>query len=100
MAEHKVCKVSDIADGQCQAFEIEGARIAVFNVGGKFWATDDTCKHRGGSLGTGQLDGNIVTCPLHKWQYDVTTGACETNPQEKLDTVPVKVEDDQLVVTV
>ena len=100
MAEHKLAKASDIAEGNCQAFTVDGQAIAVFNVGGKFSAIEDTCKHRGGSLGGGTLDGEIVTCPLHGWTYNVTTGECTANPQVQMKCFPVKVEGEEIVVEV
>lgn len=94
-----VAKVSDIPEGKCQAFEVNGQEIAVFNVGGEFKATDDFCRHKGGSLGEGALDGKTVTCPLHGWQYDVTTGECLADDTvKKLTLYPVKIVGDRIGV--
>jgi nitrite reductase/ring-hydroxylating ferredoxin subunit len=76
----KVVAKTELAEGQGRALEVQGKAIALFNVGGTFYAIDNTCKHRGGPLGDGDLEGNTVTCPWHGWQYDVTTGACQGNP--------------------
>ena len=54
--------------------EVEGKKIALFNVDGSFYAIDDTCTHRGGPLSEGVLEGNQVTCPWHGAIYDVSTG--------------------------
>ena len=99
MAEHKVAKTSEFANGTGQIFELEGKKIAVFNVDGNFFAIDNTCKHKGGSLGDGSVENKTVTCPLHRWQYDVTTGQCLANPEVKLDTYSVKVEGDDITLT-
>ena len=61
---------------------------------------DNTCKRRGGSLGEGELDGTVVTCPLHAWTYDVTTGECFDDPACGVDRFPVKVEGDEILVEV
>lgn len=98
MALHPVCKISELGEGQCKTFAVEGKEIAVYNVDGQLCATDDTCVHKGGSLGSGQLEGTIVTCPLHGWQYDVTSGQCQTNPQAKIETYKVQVEGDQVAL--
>lgn len=98
MSAHNVAKVSDIGEGDCKTVTVNGESIALFNISGKFYAMDDTCKHKGGSLGTGTLDGNVVTCPLHGWTYDVTNGNCEVNPAVKLDTYTVKVEGDDIII--
>ena len=67
MAEHKVAKTSDIEQGTAKKFTIEGQTIAVFNKAEEFFSIEDTCKHKGGSLGEGELNENIITCPLHGW---------------------------------
>ncbi|MHB8421969.1 MAG: Rieske (2Fe-2S) protein [Leptospirales bacterium] len=54
--------------------------IALFKVGGKVHAIDNTCPHRGGPLSEGPLDGTVVRCPLHMWSFDVTTGNSPTRP--------------------
>ena len=72
--------------------------IALFNCGGKFYATANTCIHRGGPLGEGLLEGTTVVCPWHGWEFDVASGACITNPKAKISTYPVKVEGNDLLV--
>lgn len=98
MASHPICKLSELAEGQCKSFSLEGKEIAVYNVDGQWFATEDTCVHRGGSLGSGQLEGNIITCPLHGWQYDVTSGQCRNNPQARINTYKVQVDGDQIAL--
>ena len=73
----KVCKTSDVKAGCGRSIDIDGKLVAVFNLDGNFYAINDTCGHRGGPLGEGELDGKTVICPWHGWRYDVTTGANE-----------------------
>ena len=70
----KVAKSSDITPGQGKMVEVNGKKIALFNVAGSFYAIDDTCTHRGGPLSEGVLEGKKVTCPWHGATFDVTTG--------------------------
>jgi nitrite reductase (NADH) small subunit len=93
-----VAKVSDILPGQGKTIAVDGKPIAVFNVGGTFYAIDDTCLHRGGPLGEGELEGNVVTCPWHGWKYDVTTGLSTWNSAVKVGCYPTKIEGDDLKV--
>ena len=96
---NKLAKVSDIPAGEGRIFEPEGHVIAIFNIGGKFHAVDNTCLHRGGPLGEGICEESVVTCPWHGWRYDVTTGQCvEGDPSAKVVTYPVKVENDEILV--
>ena len=80
--------------------EINGKAIALFQVDGKFYAIDNSCKHRGGPLGEGTLDGNVVTCPWHGFKYDVTTGHCATNPAIKQEKYNVKIEGEDILIEV
>jgi nitrite reductase (NADH) small subunit len=80
MAFVRAVAVGDIPVGKIRAVEIAGKTIAVANVGGSFHAIDHTCLHRGGPLGDGALEGNIVTCPWHGWQFDVGTGKLVQSP--------------------
>ena len=74
MAFIRAVAVGEIPAGTIREVSVNGKAVAVANVGGEFHAIDNTCLHRGGPLGDGPLEGKIVTCPWHGWQYDVTTG--------------------------
>jgi len=94
----KVAKVNEMPPGTAREFHANGKVIALFNVEGKFYATDNVCLHRGGPLGNGPLEGEVVTCPWHGWQYNVTSGEAVFNKEIKVDTYEVKVEGDDIVV--
>jgi nitrite reductase (NADH) small subunit len=96
----KVAKVGEIAPGQGKTVEVAGRDVAIFNVNGSFHAIDNTCKHRGGPLGEGELDGTVVTCPLHAWTYDVTSGECFDDPSCAVEVFAVKIEGDDVLVEV
>ena len=96
----KIAEKSDLNPGECKVVEVEGKTLAIFNVDGSFYALDNTCLHRGGPLGEGELDEKIVTCPWHGWQYDVTTGANANNPAVKVACFPVRVEGTSVFVEV
>src|SRR2546427_7356751 len=59
---------------------------SLFNVDGTYYAINNSCAHRGGPLGEGELDGRVVTCPWHAWRWDVTTGANINNPRSEEHT--------------
>jgi len=75
-----VAQVDEIEPGEARVVQVGDQDVAVFNVGGTYHAIANSCAHRGGSLGFGLLEDTTVTCPLHGWQYDITTGACHTTP--------------------
>ena len=95
----KVAKVSEIPAGRGKVVEANGKAVAVFNCDGRFYALDNTCSHRGGPLGEGELAGTTVTCPWHGWEYDVTSGTCATNPSVTQQRFDVKVEGEDLLVS-
>jgi len=96
----KVAAVADVPPGTGKCVEANGKQIAVFNVGGAFHAIDNTCLHRGGPLGEGELEGTIVTCPWHGWQYDVTSGVNTMDESQRVDRYETKVEGDAVLVAV
>lgn len=96
----KVAKLDDLPPGSAREFQADGKLVALFNVSGTIHALDNTCVHRGGPLGQGVLEENVVTCPWHGWQYDVTTGAVVMNPAIKVKKFQVKVEGDDIQVDV
>jgi len=96
----KVAKASDIQEGAGKVIQAQGNAIAVFKVGHEFHAIDNTCKHQGGPLGEGELDGSEVTCPWHGWQYDVKTGDCLTDPSVSQKKYNVKLEGEDVLVEI
>src|SRR5262245_10743333 len=75
----KACAVADVVPGTGKTITLEGQELALFNVDGTFYAIDNTCPHRGGPLGEGELEGCVVTCPWHAWQFDLSTGESITD---------------------
>ncbi len=94
----KVATVADVPEGAGKTVEVAGKQIALFNVGGKFYAIDNACKHRGGPLGEGEVDGSTVICPWHGWEYDVTTGANLDDASVKFGCYPVKIENTDIMI--
>lgn len=82
-----VGKASEISAGSLVAFDVRGAPVAVANVGGMYYAFDDTCTHEECSLADGDLAGATVTCMCHGAEFDVRTGEVLAPPAP----LPVKV---------
>jgi nitrite reductase (NADH) small subunit len=72
---------------------VQGEIIALFRVGQDYRAIQGTCPHHGGPLGKGTLQGCIVTCPWHGWQFDVNDGTYQHSTQLQHPCYPVKVEE-------
>lgn len=93
-----VAGVDEFAPGSVRTVDAGDSSIAVFNVNGAFHATNNICLHQGAELGYGRLEGSTITCPLHGWQFDVTTGACQTRPGQSVATYPTRVQDGRVLV--
>jgi nitrite reductase (NADH) small subunit len=100
MAFVYVAKAAEIALGQIREIRLEGISIALANVGGQFHALSNTCLHRGGPLGQGSLQGNIVTCPWHGWSFDVTSGKLSGTQSAGVARYPVERRGEDLYVDV
>lgn len=83
----------ELQPGACIRVEVpDGDELAVFNVDGEFYATENFCPHKGAPLSEGALCGHVIECGLHGWQFDVRSGECLT-VNERIKSFKVKVED-------
>ncbi|MDE2236009.1 MAG: non-heme iron oxygenase ferredoxin subunit [Gammaproteobacteria bacterium] len=91
--------VEDIPPGEYKTIDLNDVLIAVFNIGGSFYAIEDVCTHDGGILTGGPLNGCVITCPRHGAQFDVRTGEVLAEPAyEPVATFPVRIVDGMLQV--
>jgi nitrite reductase (NADH) small subunit len=96
----KAAKRRDISEGSGKTIEAGGRRLALFHANGQFYAMDNTCMHRGGPLGDGEVYGTRVVCPWHGWEYDFSTGCNVDDPSMRLTCFAVKVEGDDILVQI
>jgi len=94
----RVAKKEDVPPGKIYEFQVGGTPIAIANVAGKLHAINSICAHQGGPLGEGELEGQVVTCPWHGWQYDVTTGKVVQSPTLGVPCYAVEVRGDDIFV--
>lgn len=101
MAFQFVTKIDAVPPGSGKLFEVEGYRVALFNLGGQFYAIDDICTHEEASLSDGPIDGETVECPWHGAMFNIKTGAALTMPAvTPVRTYAVKVQGDQVHIDV
>ena len=99
MASFRIAGKTDLEPGERRIVEAGGREVALFNVDGTFHAIENTCCHRGGPLGDGEVNGNVVACPWHGWEFDVTTGKCAApDPTQSVEVFAVRVEGDDVHV--
>ena len=97
----KIAETKDVSPGTAKVVQVEERSVALFNVAGTFHAIDNTCSHEGGPLGEGELAGEVVTCPWHNTEFNVTTGkALGPLTDEDVQRFPVKVQGNDVFVEV
>ena len=98
MAFQKAIQTAEMQPGTIREVQVGGKTIALASVEGKVYAIDNSCIHRGGPLGEGPLEGKIVTCPWHGWQYDVTTGKEVQKPTSGVACYPTEIRGEEVFV--
>jgi nitrite reductase/ring-hydroxylating ferredoxin subunit len=91
-----VASEADIPDGQRKIVQVDSLSIGVFHHDGQWYAVRNSCIHRGGPVATGRLDGDILTCPWHGFQFNLRTAQCLADPKAELDRYVVSVIDGQV----
>ena len=98
MAWTKLATIAELSPGSLAEVEHEGAYYAVCNVGGEVRALAGTCPHQGGPLGEGALNGDLISCPWHMWEFDTRTGICVFNERTAIPVYPVRLEGEDIMV--
>ena len=94
-----VARAADIAPGTVQHVALAGREMALFNIDGSFFATDDRCTHMRARLSDGYVQGGVVECPLHFGKFDIRSGRALSPPCKlPLAVYAVRVEDGTVLV--
>jgi nitrite reductase/ring-hydroxylating ferredoxin subunit len=114
MAKHRVCSVDELPPGRVAVVALGQTGVAVFNVGGRYFALNNSCPHMGAPLAAGVVsgttrieagyrvgwvrDGEILMCPWHRWEIELATGCTLVEPYQRVPTYPVSIEDDHVYI--
>ena len=111
-----VARVEDVPEGRHIVVEVRGREIGLFNVRGRYYALPNVCFHQNGPLCRGATsgtvvanaetnwqrawvaEGEIIVCPWHALEYNVTSGQCLAYPRRRLPMWEVQIEGDQIQV--
>src|SRR3990172_7599095 len=94
-----VARADELAPGQWKSVDVDGAQVAVFNLGGQYYAIEDVCTHDGGQLTGGSVEGAEIVCPRHGARFCIKTGAALTAPAyEAVARFPTKVDNGNIFV--
>ena len=95
----RVCAQNEIAPATAKAFDVGDRRLAVFNIGGRFYVTDDECTHAAASLADGMIDGDVVECCMHMGSFHIPSGKVVEPPCEvPLRTYKVVLQGDDILI--
>ena len=94
----EIARAGDLPVGRAKSIRIGDRRIALYHTPKGFFASDETCPHRGGPLGEGDIIGDEIVCPWHLWGFNIETGVCGGAPDLCIVTHEVKVDGDRILV--
>ena len=95
----RICAKSKVLPGSVKAFAIGSSMLAVYNIDGTFYVTDDECTHAAASLADGMLEGDVIECCMHLGSFHVPTGDVVSPPCEvPLRTYQVILKGDDVCV--
>jgi 3-phenylpropionate/trans-cinnamate dioxygenase ferredoxin subunit len=90
----KLCDKNTLPVGELKVFKIKGHEVLTVNVGDKIFCLDARCTHAGSPLAEGTLNGEVLTCPWHYSQFDITSGMVLRGPaQNQLKTYHVELKE-------
>ncbi len=96
-----VAPVSELSPGGHKVVTTPFAEVAVFNLGGEFYAIEDVCTHDGGELASGACEGDQIICPRHGARFCIRSGRSLTPPAyEDVDTFPVRIEGEMVQIDI
>jgi nitrite reductase (NADH) small subunit len=100
MAWTKLATLDELPPGALIEVERGDRLFALCNVEGEIRALDGLCPHQGGPLGEGALNGDVITCPWHMWEFHSGSGVCGFNAGLTIATYPVRVEGREVLVEI
>ena len=96
-----VARADEFSTGMRRVADADGIAVAVFNLGGEYFAIKDVCPHDGGELANGKLDGEVIICPRHGARFSIKSGVVLSPPAyEDVRTYPVRVVDGKVQIYV
>jgi naphthalene 1,2-dioxygenase system ferredoxin subunit len=96
-----VSAVDNVPKGDVTAVKVDGKELALYEVEGNIYATDNLCTHGAARMSDGFLEGSEIECPLHQGKFDVCTGKALCAPlTENIRVYPVKIENNRIFLNI
>jgi nitrite reductase (NADH) small subunit len=99
MTIHKVGSLAALKERKSLDAVVGTEQLALFWVDGKVVVTTGVCPHAGGPLADGSICGSKVSCPWHGWSFDLATGQCEEDPDVLLPFYEVRLDGDDILIS-
>jgi toluene monooxygenase system ferredoxin subunit len=100
MAFVRVAALDDLWRGEMRGYQVGGCKLLLARLDDAVYAYEDRCAHLGVQLSKGSLDGHVLTCSAHQWQYDLCTGGGVNPASARLRSFPVRIERGDIFVDV
>ena len=94
----RVCRVDELPLEGAKLLSLQGREIALIKHQQRFYAIENYCPHIGGPLGLGQVKNGIITCPWHRFRFDLRTGRSVTNPAMSARMCAVVIDGENLLL--
>lgn len=120
MSDHVVAEADEVDEGGRLVIELEGREVGIFKLDGELHAYTSWCAHQSGPICEGIIggtveatfdrntqtttrrwtrEGHLIRCPWHGWEYDLKSGECLSNPDVRLPKHDIRVENNQVIVS-
>jgi nitrite reductase/ring-hydroxylating ferredoxin subunit len=96
----EICGADQFWDGEMECFRAGATTILLLKINGQFHAYQGHCPHQGAALADGELDGGLLTCTAHRWQFDATNGQGVNPKSAHLKCFPVHVVERRVLIDV
>lgn len=93
-----VAKISDVPNFGKKVVSVAGKEILLVNVRGAIYAVENECPHQGSPMSSAVVKDGYISCPRHGYRFNLTDGVCAEHPQYILETFPVQLNGDEIMV--
>ena len=98
MSWQSVAKTADVPVGGSHVIRVNGRELALFNLRGEVYCIDNLCPHAMGPLADGWIEGDIVICPWHGWEFNIKTGDAAYGNEACVQTFPCRIDGDEILI--
>jgi len=94
----RICSAAEVPSEGAKLVTFDQQELAIIAHNGKFYAVENRCPHKGGPLGLGPVKNGIITCPWHRFRFELETGKSVTNPAMRATVHRIVIEQGDLLV--